>query len=57
MPSVCDLAKRAVVTLLKSLTIAYGLALTLPRDPADKEVQRERKAAPCVSISACEENH
>ena len=36
MPSVRDLAKRALITLLKSLATAYGLVLTLTRDSADK---------------------
>ena len=39
MPSVRDLAKRALVTLLKSLATAYGLVLSISRDSADKDVR------------------
>ena len=39
MPSARDLAKRALVTLLKSLATAYGLVLSLTRESADKDVR------------------
>ena len=39
MPSVRDLATRALVTLLKSLATAYGLVLTITRDSADKDIR------------------
>ena len=38
MPSATDVAKRALVSLLRTLAVAYGVALTLKRDAPDKEV-------------------
>ena len=38
MPSAIDLAKRALVSLLRTLAAAYGVALTLTRDAPDKDV-------------------
>ena len=38
MPSATDVAKRALVSLLRALAVAYSVALTLKRDAPDKEV-------------------
>ena len=38
MPSAIDLAKRALVSLLRTFAAAYGVALTLKRDAPDREV-------------------
>ncbi len=39
MASAIDLAKRALVTLLKTLAAAYGTVLTLTRDSPDATVR------------------
>ena len=51
MASAIDLAKRALVTLLKTLAAAYGTVLTLTRDSPDATVRSayrkvSRKAHP-----------
>ena len=38
MPSVIDLAKRALVRFLRVLAASYGVALSLTRDSTDAEV-------------------
>ena len=38
MPSAIDVAKRALVGLLRTLAASYGVALTLKREAADVEV-------------------
>ena len=38
MVSAIDRAKRALVTLLKSLATVYGLVLSVTRDATDKEI-------------------
>ena len=43
MVSVVDTAKRALVTLLKSLAAIYAVTLTLTRDSADSEVEAAYK--------------
>ena len=40
MPSAIDVAKRALVGLLRTLAASYGVALTLKREAADVEVTR-----------------
>ena len=39
MVSAIDRAKRALVTLLKSLATVYGLVLSVTRDAPDKDVR------------------
>ena len=51
MVSAIDLAKRALISLLKALGTAYGLAFAITRDAADKDVRTayrklSRKAHP-----------
>ena len=43
MVSVVDTAKRALVTLLKSIAAIYGVVVALTRDTADTEVTRARE--------------
>ena len=43
MVSVVDTAKRALVTLVKSIAAIYGVVVALTRDTADNEVTRARE--------------
>ena len=40
MPSALDLAKRALVTLLRALAVTYGVPVDVSRDLEDAEVRR-----------------
>ena len=51
MVSALDLAKRALVTLLKSLAVVYNVSVSVTRDASDKDVRTayrkvSRKAHP-----------
>ena len=50
MPSAIDLAKRALVSLLRTLAATYRVALTLQRDAPDGEVSRAYRR---VSLKVC----
>ena len=38
MPSLIDITKRALVTLLRSLALAYGMTLSITRDSPDQDI-------------------
>ena len=51
MVSGIDTAKRALVTLLKSLAGIYGIAVALTRESSEKDVQKRASHA-CSSLVA-----
>ena len=52
MVSALDLAKRALVTLLKSLAVVYNVSVSVTRDASDKDAKELKfEGHRCVGIA------
>ena len=46
MPSTVDLCKRALVTLIRALAVAYGVRVAVTRDATDQVIKRAYRTTP-----------